>query len=153
MVGSYVSHYLTAVAAVEVFNYPFFGVILKKYGIIPIIRKNIKEAMNSLTIAENEIKVGTSILIAPEGTRTISGDLGKFKKGPFHLAKNSKATIIPIGLIGAYRAKNKIDWRLTPGKLHVKIGNPIPFSSFENMSIEELRDFVRKQIELLISRS
>ena len=39
MIGSYVSHYLTAVAAIEVFNYPFFGIILKKYGIIPIVRK------------------------------------------------------------------------------------------------------------------
>ena len=153
MIGSYVSHYLTAVAAIEVFNYPFFGVILKKYGIIPIVRKNIKKALNSLTIAENAIKVGTSILIAPEGTRTISGDLGKFKKGPFHLAKNSKATIIPIGLIGAHRAKNKKDWRLTPGKLYVKIGDPISFRSFENMSIEDLRDYVRQQIELLIRRS
>ncbi len=152
MIGAYVSHYLTAVAAIEVFNYPFFGIILKKYGIIPIIRKNIKKAMNSLITAENAIKVGTSILIAPEGTRTTSGDLGKFKKGPFHLAKNSRATIIPIGLIGAYRAKNKKDWRLTPGKLYVKIGDPITFSSFKNMSIEELRDYTREKIEMLINK-
>tara|TARA_B100000886_G_C20421726_1_gene491917 strand:+ start:1568 stop:2206 length:639 start_codon:yes stop_codon:yes gene_type:complete len=152
MLGAYVSHYLTAVAAIEVFNYPLFGIILKKYGIIPIVRGNIKKAMNSLIVAENAIKVGTSILIAPEGTRTISGDLGKFKKGPFHLAKNSKATIIPIGLIGAHRAKNKEDWRLTPGKLCVKIGNPISYSSFENMSIDELRDYTRKKIQLLINK-
>ena len=152
MLGAYVSHYLTAVAAIEVFNYPFFGIILKKYGIIPIVRKNIKKAMNSLNIAENAIKVGTSILIAPEGTRTISGDLGKFKKGPFHLAKNSKATIIPVGLIGAHRAKNKRDWRLTPGKLCVKIGEPISFNSFGNMSIDELRDYTRKKIESLINK-
>ena len=39
MIGAYVSHYLTAVAAIEVFNYPFFGIILKKYGIIPIVGK------------------------------------------------------------------------------------------------------------------
>ena len=152
MIGAYVSHYLTAVAAIEVFNYPLFGIILKKYGIIPIVRKNIKKAMNSLIVAENAIKIGTSILIAPEGTRTISGDLGKFKKGPFHLAKNSRASIIPIGLIGAYRAKNKKDWRLTPGKLCVKIGDPISYSSFKNMSIDELRDYTRKTIQLLINK-
>ena len=152
MLGAYVSHYLTAVAAIEVFNYPLFGIILKKYGIIPIVRKNIKKAMNSLIIAENAIKTGASILIAPEGTRTISGKLGKFKKGPFHLAKNSKATIIPIGLIGAHRAKNKRDWRLTPGKLCVKIGEPISFSFFGNMSIDELRDYTRKKIESLINK-
>ena len=77
MIGAYVSHYLTAVAAIEVFNYPFLWNNFKKYGIIPIVRKNIKKAMNSLTIAENAIKLGTSILIAPEGTRTISGEFRK----------------------------------------------------------------------------
>ena len=51
-------------------------------------------------------------MIAPEGTRTLNGKLGKFKKGAFHVAKNTGVTIIPVALIGAYNAKKVTDWRI-----------------------------------------
>ena len=150
MIGAYTPHYITAVAAIEIFKYPIFGYIIKKYGIIPIARKNIKKAISSLTLVEKHLKNGTSFLISPEGTRSKNGELLEFKKGPFHLAKNTKTTIIPIGLLGAFEAKKKTDWRLSPGKVLIKFGKPITYREFEDMSIEELRDFVKKKIDLLI---
>ncbi len=150
MIGAYIPHYITAVAAVEIFKYPIFGFIIKKYGILPIIRKNIKKALNSLSKAEKSLNKGVSFLISPEGTRSLSGDLGEFKKGPFHLSKNTKATIIPLGLIGPFRAKKKSDWRLKPGKLIIKFGDPIPPVEYENMTVEELRDLVKLNIYNLI---
>jgi 1-acyl-sn-glycerol-3-phosphate acyltransferase len=151
MIGAYVEHYLTAVAAIEIFKYPLWGNVLKKYGIIPIYRKKLKKALNSLLLAEEKLKKGDSILIAPEGTRTINGELGLFKKGPFHLAKNTGATIIPVGLVGAYQAKKKTDWRISPGILSIKFGKPIRNKSYSNMSVIELKDHVRQKILKLIT--
>ena len=150
MIGAYINHYLTAVAAIEIFKYPLWGQVLNKYGIIPIYRKRIKKALSSLSEAEERILSGASILIAPEGTRTTDGKLGNFKKGPFHLAKNSGATIIPIGLIGAFEAKKKTDWRIKPGQLIVKFGDPITSVEYSKMSIVDLRDLVRNRINQLI---
>ena len=79
MIGAYVGHYITAIAAIETFRYPIFGFILKKYGIIPIVRQKIKKAIVSLKVAEEAIKQGTSFLISPEGTRTLNGKIGPFK--------------------------------------------------------------------------
>jgi 1-acyl-sn-glycerol-3-phosphate acyltransferase len=76
--------------------------------------------------------------------------MSPFKKGPFHLAKNTGATIIPVGIIGAYKAKKKRDWVLTPGKLITRFGIPIEKKDFENLSVEETRDLVRDRIQLLI---
>ena len=56
---------------------------------------------------EEAIKKGTSMMIAPEGTRTLTGKLGPFKKRSVSCGKNTGITIIPVGLIGAYKAKNK----------------------------------------------
>ena len=106
-------------ATIETFRYPIFGLILKKYGIIPIVRQKIRKAIASLKDAEEAIKQGTSFLISPEGTRTLNGEIGPFKKGPFHLAVNTNATIVPIALKGGFRAKRKNDWRLHPGVLTV----------------------------------
>ena len=151
MIGAYISHYITAVAAIEIFKYPIFGYIIKKYGIIPIVREDITKAISSLTLAEESLKNGTSFLIAPEGTRSKTGKLLDFKKGPFHLAKNTKTTIVPIGLLGAFAAKKKRDWRLSPGKLLIKFGKPITYKEFKDMSIEELSGFVKKKINILIN--
>ncbi len=151
MIGAYISHYITAVAAFEIFKYPIFGYIIKKYGIIPIERQNIKKAISSLTLAEKSLKNGISFLISPEGTRSETGKLLDFKKGPFHLAKNTKTTIIPIGLLGAFSAKKKKDWRLSPGRLFIKFGEPITYKEFKDMSIEELSGFVKKKINILIN--
>ena len=146
MIGAYIPHYVTAVAAVEVFKYPIWGYIIKKYGVIPIIRQKIRKAIGSLNLAEKAIKDGTSFLISPEGTRTTTGEIGPFKKGPFHLAKNTKVTIVPIGLIGGFKAKKKNDWRINPGVLTIVFGKPIHSNEYQELNIEELRNLVLKRI-------
>jgi 1-acyl-sn-glycerol-3-phosphate acyltransferase len=69
-------------------------------GHIPINRKSRGKAIAALGRAEDAIKAGQSICIAPEGTRSHSG-LGEFKRGPFHLAVDSKAEIVPAIITGA----------------------------------------------------
>jgi len=150
MIGAFVNHYITAVAAIEVFRYPLWGQVCRRYGIIPIPRTRIKQALKSLVRAQDKISKGSSIIIAPEGTRTLNGEIGLFKKGPFHLAKNSGATIIPIGLIGGFKAKKKSDWKLRPGILRIRFGAPIYSKEYSDLTIEELRDSVRKRIKDLI---
>ena len=146
MIGAYIPYYITAIAAIEVFEYPIFGFIIKKYGVIPIIRQKIKKAIGSLNLAEKAISEGTSFLISPEGTRTLNGEIGPFKKGPFHLAKNTNATIIPIALKGGFRAKKKSDWRIQPGILTIVFGDPIESSQFETCSIKDLQRLVLTRI-------
>ena len=150
MISAFIPHYITAVGAIEQFKYPIWGAIMKQYGIIPIVRKDIKKALNSLVKAEEALNNGVSFLIAPEGTRTLTGEMNPFKKGPFHLAKNTGATIIPVAIIGAFKAKKKKDWRLTPGKLIARFGSPILKEEFKNLSVEETRDLVRDRIQQLI---
>jgi len=146
MIGAFIPHYITAIAAIEVFKYPIWGFIIRKYGAIPIIRQKIRKAISSLNLAEEAIKSGTSFLISPEGTRTLTGSIGPFKKGPFHLAKNTNATIVPLALKGGFKAKKKSDWRVQPGILTVIFGDPIESSQFETLSIKDLQSLVLKRI-------
>ena len=77
--------------------------------------------------------------------------VGLFKKGPFHLAKNSGATIIPVGLVGAFEAKKKTDWRIRPGRLTIIFGKPIFKEDYSEMSIVDLKEHVRNQVLKLIT--
>ena len=150
MVGAFISHYITAIGAEEIFEYPVWGRLIRRYGAIPIKRKRLKSAIKSLDLVEMAINNGTSFIIAPEGTRSTTGDMGVFKKGPFHLAKNTGITIVPVALLGAYRAKKKNDWRLMPGIITTKFGDPIKQDEYKSLSVEGIRDLTRARIEGLM---
>ena len=150
MIVAEIPHYVTAVGANKQFSWLIWGWIVKQYGVIPIKRKKLKEAIHSLDLAEDAIRRGISFLVSPEGTRTLTGEMNNFKKGPFHLAKNTGITIIPIGLSGAFKAKSKPDWRIKPGVLILTFGNPIVASDYEDQTVEELRDQVQKEISQLV---
>lgn len=147
-----VRHYFTGVGAAEQFSYPVWGYLVKKYGVIPIVRQKLKTAITSMDKLEEAIKKGTSMMIAPEGTRTLTGKMAPFKKGAFHVAKNTGITIVPVGLIGAYKAKNKNDWRITPGVLTAVFGDPIVEAEYEHLSLNKLQEIVREKISILIDQ-
>jgi 1-acyl-sn-glycerol-3-phosphate acyltransferase len=139
-------HYVTSVGKQEQFSWPVWGRLVRRYGVIPIQREHLQAAIHSLDRMETVLQEGISCIIAPEGTRTLDGKLGPFKKGPFHVALNTGVTLVPVGIVGAFAAKPKNDWRLRPGVLTVRYGTPIPHREYAHMTVEELRDFVRAKI-------
>ena len=150
MVIAAVPHFITGVGAKEQFAWPVWGRIAKKYGLIPIERKKINSAVKSLSALEEAIGKGISAAIAPEGTRTVTGRMNEFKKGPFHVAFNTGVTIIPVALKGAYNAQNKNDWRINPGRLQTVFGSPIEKKDYEKMDILTLSNHVKSEIQKMI---
>ena len=54
---------------------------------------------------------------------------------------------MPVIINGAYEAKNKSDWRLTPGKINIYFSDIIHHDFYAEMSINDLRDYVREKIK------
>ena len=90
----------TGVEAARHFKIPVWGFLIRKWGCIPIQRKNLERARKSLALAKQTLESGLSIAILPEGHRTRTGKMGPFKKGPFHLAKATAAPLVPFGISG-----------------------------------------------------
>jgi len=152
MFAGSVKHYITGVGANYQFSYPVWGFLIKRYGAIPIKRKKLDEAIHSLDMAEELIHNNISFIISPEGTRTVSGEMGPFKKGPFHVALKTGVTIVPVALIGAYKAKKKTDWKLNPGILTIRFGEPIFRDEYSKLDLETLSKLVRSKIIKLINQ-
>ena len=150
MIIAAVPHYISGVGSKEQFEWPVWGRLAKKYGLIPIERKNINSAVKSLDALENAINKGVSAAISPEGTRTLTGKMNEFKKGPFHVAFNTGVTIIPVALKGGYAAQNKNDWRIKPGTIKTEFGNPIQKKDYEKMDIVTLSNRVKHEIQKMI---
>jgi 1-acyl-sn-glycerol-3-phosphate acyltransferase len=150
LLEAYVPTFVRGVEALRQFKWPVYGWVIRRMGNIPIDRKNIHSSIKSLKITEKILKKGKSIIILPEGHRTLDGNLGLFKKLPFHLAKQASVPVIPIGLSGLFELKNKGSWLIQPRPVTIKFGQPIPPEKIQTLSTEELRDYVREKIQDLI---
>ncbi|MFQ6673482.1 MAG: lysophospholipid acyltransferase family protein [Fidelibacterota bacterium] len=149
VLGVVIYRYMTALGAAYQFKLPLWGTLLRRWEIIPIPRTNLTQAIRSIELAREKLDSGIPVLVAPEGTRTLTGEIGEFKKGPFHLALGSKADILPMVIQGAFEIKQKTDWRLKPGIVRVNTGNFITLEQYRGLSVEELRNYVRVRLREL----
>lgn len=127
------------------FHWPVYGTFMRQIGIIPIPpRGNTEKAMEALEIAKNRLKEdGISMLIAPEGTRTVDGKLGKFKKGGFHLAIQTQTDILPLVFMGMYEFNHKKTKLIKPGRVDLFIEPAISTKGMTEDDATALRDRVR----------
>eukprot|EP00002_Diphylleia_rotans_P039155 TRINITY_DN900_c0_g3_i2.p1 TRINITY_DN900_c0_g3~~TRINITY_DN900_c0_g3_i2.p1 ORF type:complete len:458 (-),score=95.52 TRINITY_DN900_c0_g3_i2:30-1403(-) len=92
------------VAKAELLWYPLLNVALFALGFVFVHRKHRARAIRALQDAGRLLtSTHRSIIISPEGTRSRSGRLAAFKKGPFHLATRAAVPILPVAIHGAYQ--------------------------------------------------
>ena len=93
----------------------------------------------SIKKAGEKVKGGKNILIFPEGTRSETGVINKFKRGGFTIAKEAEVDIVPITIEGTRLAQPKNSFFINPSKVKIKYGNPISVKEF---TVDELRAIV-----------
>ena len=106
---------LRMVAKKELFRIPFWNRALHAGGMIEVDRASRDKAVASLDGAISQLRSGTSIWIAPEGTRSRTGRLGRLKKGGFHLAIKAGVPILPVAITGTHAV-------LPPGTIDTRPG-------------------------------
>jgi 1-acyl-sn-glycerol-3-phosphate acyltransferase len=147
--AAYIPTFVRGVEALPHFKWPVYGWVIRRLGNIPIDRKNFHASIKSLKITGDVLKKGRSMVILPEGHRTLDGNLGPFKKLPFRLAKQVHVPVIPVGLSGLFQLKHKGSWLIRPRSITIKFGKPITQEEIRAHSVEELRDYVRDKIQEL----
>ena len=128
------------------FNWPVYGLLIRRMKMIPINRKSGIKAMTGLKKAAELIqkKKEFSVAVLPEGTRTITGKLGNFKKGGFLLALEAGLEILPMIQMGSFKIKRKKTRIIRPGKIDLVFEKPIPTTGYSKDNIKELIDKTRK---------
>ena len=111
-----------------VYNSPVFGIFIRYAG-FPYAKEGT--SMNLIEI-QKRIEEGYSIVIFPEGTRSINGEMNRFHKGAFYLAQELKLDIQPLLLIGVSEVNPKNDILINRGHIIIKALDAIPFSEKAN---------------------
>ena len=87
---------MTGVAKKELLKNPIFGLMFAAAGVVFVDRADTGQAIKVLAPAVEALREGRSLAIAPEGTRSATARLGRFKKGAFHMAMQAGVPIVPI---------------------------------------------------------
>jgi putative phosphoserine phosphatase/1-acylglycerol-3-phosphate O-acyltransferase len=151
VIGSLVRRDLTGVAKIEARRDPRFAPIGYVTDIVYVDRDNSTQARAALEPAVDRLKQGTSIAIAPEGTRSPTPRLGRFKKGAFHLAMQAGVPLIPVVI----RNAGDVMWRgsfvIRPGTIDIAVMEPISTDGWKtselNARVAEVHDLFASTLE------
>lgn len=135
----------------ELFKIPMFGLYMKACGYVAIDRSNRNKALQSMKTAARRIHDGTSVVIFPEGTRSVDGRLLPFKKGGFMLALQAEVPIVPVAIDGSWKIQPKNSRRVTPGTIRVTIGAPVPTEGRTTADRDTLMAEVLQPIDRVLS--
>lgn len=128
------------------FRLPLAGAYIRGAGFLPIDRENALRAMRTLGDAGEKMKAyGVDVGIYPEGTRSKTGKLLRFKKGAFVLAQRSEAPIVVMVTRGSDMVgKNLKRFRRT--KVEMEVLEVIEKERVISMSVDELTLYTRNVI-------
>ncbi|WP_338749497.1 lysophospholipid acyltransferase family protein [Bacillus sp. FJAT-52991] len=136
------------ISKVEVKKVPVVRDWMDIIGCIYINRNNRRDAVKMLRDGAEKLKAGHSLLIFPEGTRSLGGEMKPFKSGGFRIAKDANVPIVPVAIKGTSDMFEKNNRKkVTSGHLQIEILPAIPFTIFEEYELKDVADLTQQKIQ------
>ncbi|MGE2719773.1 HAD-IB family hydrolase [Mycolicibacterium celeriflavum] len=142
--GHLVDTDFTSVGKKELEKDPIVGTLGKIMDAAFIDREDPEKAVEGLKKVEELARKGLSILIAPEGTRLDTTEVGPFKKGPFRIAMSAGIPVVPIVIRNAEVIAARDSSTFNPGTVDVVVYPPIPVDDWTHDNLEERITEVRQ---------
>ena len=132
------------VAKKEMEKIPLLGYWMKERGCVFIDRDNARNSLKAINEAIQNLKLGHSMAVFPEGTRSKNSQVGDFKAGSLRIAIKSGVKVIPVSIKDSYKLIGK-KGKNTPAKVSVHYSEPIDSKNFKDTN--ELAAEVLAQIK------
>lgn len=133
------------VSKMEMLKTPVIGYWIKRARCIALDRQNPRDAIKMINEGVQNLKAGYSMMIFPEGTRSLDGRPGEFKKGSMKLATKAKVPIVPVAIDGAFKSFEK-DRKFQPSKIKVTYCKAIHTNNLTKDEEKLLSERVRQTI-------
>ena len=135
------------VSKIEIFKVPILGWNMRMNEYVALRRGDSKSIEQMMEACRAHLRTGSSVFIFPEGTRSRTGELRRFKHGAFTLAKEMNVPILPVAISGTSNALPKKSMMLQGAHdMHIEVLPEIPPEQFADMTPNELAADVRSVI-------
>lgn len=128
----------------ELESYPLLGRVFRYAGTVFVDRGSTTGAVAALDEAVAALQEGFSVAIAPEGTRSPTPRIGRFKKGAFHLAMRARVPIVPVVFVNALDALPNHGLVIRPSTVRVIVHPPISTDDWTASDLPERIAAVRE---------
>ena len=136
------------VSKVEIFRVPFVGWNMTLNRYIAIRRGDRSDARRMMDACGRALRGGNSVMMFPEGTRSVDGQLREFRHGAFTLAYRERVPILPIVLDGTTDALPKHGLVLrNPAHILVQVLKPVDTKAFPDA------DALREHVHTLMAET
>ncbi len=131
----------------ELSRIPLLGYVMKMGGFIYVDRQARNSRHEALRAGVATLRNGISLLIFPEGTRSRTGEMLPFRPGPFTMAIEAAAPIVPITVHGASELMPKGTLGVRPGTVTLVFHEPIETADMRAENRAELMERTRAVME------
>ena len=132
------------VSKIEIFRIPCVGWNMRLNRYIPLRRGDRASVAQMMEACARTLAEGSSIMMFPEGTRSATGRLQRFKPGAFALALQAGVPVLPIVVEGTAHALPKRGIVLRGRHaIRIRVLDEIPYARFAGESVEALTEDVR----------
>lgn len=133
----------------SLFRIPVFGWAIRLGGFIPVDRGDHAGARATFAAAESRLRGGASVLLFPEGSRSLDGKIHGFERGGFLLALKTGLAIVPVGIRGTLAVQRRGSFWISPGRVEVSYGSAVDPAAFGIRGRAALEAEVRRRLEEL----
>ena len=130
----------------ENFKIPVAGWLMRLAKDIELDRKDPASGARAMAECRERLDDHVSVMIFPEGTRSVTGDLLPFKDGAFRLAIEAQVPILPLAVHGAATALKARDWRFGRATAEVRVLEPVSTEGLTLDDVDSLKQRVRERI-------
>lgn len=141
------------IAKEELKRYPVIGRAFEAFGTVFVDRSDRTKAIEAMRPVVDAIRKGSSVVIAPEGTRSPTPALGAFKKGAFHIAMQAGVPVVPIVFRNTSDALPKRGLVIRPATIDVVVLPPVSTKKWKEKTIDKHIASIRTRFEATLNSS
>jgi 1-acyl-sn-glycerol-3-phosphate acyltransferase len=147
VVYSVVPQFMRGLELESHFRVPVYGWLMKRFGNVPVPEVNRPSDLKRMwRLTRAALDQGVSLVVFPEGGRTVTGRVGPFHDGVFRMAQDFGTPITPVSIIGAFTFNRKTSWILRPSTIVVWFHETIETGGYSRRDVPELRDKVWRAV-------